>query len=129
MTDPISDMLTRIRNGQAASKAEVLVAFSKIKYQIAKILEQEGFIESAEKKGKGFRKNIKIVLKYIDKNPVIIGLKRISKPGQRIYLSAKKIRPARGGLGIAIISTPQGLMVNKKARKKNLGGEIICEIW
>jgi len=129
MTDPIADMLTRIRNAQAVLKPEVFIPFSKIKYQIAKILEKEGFVESAEKKGRGVKRKIKIVLKYDDKTPAISGLKRISKPGQRIYLPVKKIKPVRGGFGIAIISTSKGLMTDKEARKKKLGGEIICEIW
>lgn len=129
MNDPISDMLTRIRNSQAVFKPEVLVPFSQIKYEIAKILEKENFVEKVEKKGRGIKKNIKIVLKYQNKMPAILGLKRMSKPGQRFYLPAKKIRPIRGGFGTSIISTPEGLMTNKKARKKNLGGEIICEVW
>ncbi len=129
MTDPIADMLTRIRNAQAVSKPEVSVPFSKIKYQILKILEKENFVEKIEKKGRGIKKKIRIVLKYDHKLPVISGLKRISKPGQRIYLPAKKIKSVRGGFGIAIVSTSQGLMTDKEARKKKLGGEIICEIW
>ena len=129
MTDPISDMLTRIRNAQAVQKLDVLIPFSKLKYQIANILEKANFIQSAEKKGRGIKKNIKITLKYVNKMPGIAGLKRISKPGQRIYLSAKQIRPIRGGIGISIISTSKGLMTNKDARKKKLGGEVICEIW
>ena len=129
MNDPISDMLTRIRNGQAVFRPEVLVPFSQIKYDLAKILEKENFVEKIEKKGRGIRKNIKIVLKYQDKMPTILGLKRMSKPGQRFYLPAKKIRLIRGGFGISIISTSEGLMTNKKARKKNLGGEVICEVW
>ena len=129
MTDPISDMLTRIRNAQAVQKLDVLIPFSKLKYQIANILEKAGFIKLAEKRGRGVKKNIKITLKYTNKIPGIVGLKRISKPGQRIYLSAKQIRPIRDGFGISIISTSKGLMINKQARKKKLGGEIICEIW
>lgn len=129
MTDPIADMLTRIRNAQAVLKPEVFVPFSKIKYQIIKILEKEGFVEKVERKGRGVRKKIKIVLKYEDKTPAISGLRKVSKPGQRIYLPVKKIKPVRGGFGIAIISTPKDLMTDKEARKKRLGGEIICEIW
>jgi len=129
MTDPIADMLTRIRNAQAVSKTEVFVPFSQIKYQIAKILEQEKFIETVKKGGKGDKKKLKIDLKYIDKSPVILGLKRISKPGQRIYLPVSSIKSVRGGFGIAIVSTSQGLITDKDARKKKLGGEIICEIW
>jgi len=127
--DPISDMLTQIRNAQAVFKTEVLIPFSKIKYQIAKILETEKFIERAERKGRRIKKQIKIVLKYENKAPAISGLKRVSKPGQRIYSPVKKIKPIRGGFGIAILSTSQGLMSDKEARKKKLGGEVLCEIW
>jgi small subunit ribosomal protein S8 len=129
VVDPIADMLTRIRNAQAVSKPEVVVPFSKMNFEIAKILEKEGFIESVKKVGRGTKRNISLVLKYNEGRPYIIGLKRISKPGQRIYLSARDLKPVRGGFGIRIISTPKGLMTNKQARKKNLGGEIICEIW
>jgi len=152
MTDPITDMLNRIRNAQAVLKETVDIPFSNLKYEISKILEKENFIEKAEKKGKKTKKFIKIILKYLpsratakgeedlsslpskvleDKIKVaaISGLKRISKSGQRIYLPAKKMRRVRGGYGIAIISTPKGLMTDKKARKQKLGGEIICEIW
>ncbi|MBL7156262.1 MAG: 30S ribosomal protein S8 [Candidatus Pacebacteria bacterium] len=129
MTDPISDMLTQIRNAQAVLKSEILISFSGIKHEIAKILEKQKLIEKVEKKGKGVNKKLRIILKYIDQKPAISNLKKISKPGQRIYLPAKKIRNVRSGLGIAIISTSKGLITNKQARKKNLGGEIICEIW
>jgi len=129
MVDPISDMLTRIRNAQAVQKPDVLIPFSKLKYQIANILQKAKFIQLAEKRGRGIKKNIKITLKYTNKMPAITGLKRISKPGQRIYLSARRIKPIRGGFGMAIISTSKGLMINKEARRKKLGGEIICEIW
>lgn len=129
VTDPIADMLTQIRNSQAVLKPETRVSFSKLKYKIAKILEEEGFVEKVLRKGRGPKRFIKIVLKYEDKKGAISGLKRISKPGQRIYLSAKKLRPVRGGYGIAIISTSKGLMTDKEARKKRLGGEVICEVW
>lgn len=129
MVDPIADMLNRIRNAQMAGKPEVSVPFSDIKFEIAQILANNKFIDKIEKKGKKINKSIEIVLKYDNKAPVISGLKRISKPGQRIYLSSKEIKPVRGGYGIAIISTPKGLMINKEARKQKLGGELICEIW
>lgn len=136
--DPISDMLSMIRNAQAVYKPEVFVPFSKMNYEIAKILEKEGFVGSIRRIGKGVRRKIKIGLKYISVSedrthlkgqPAIAGLKRISKPGQRLYGTAKSIRPVRGGFGIAIISTSQGLMTDKEARKKRLGGEIICQVW
>lgn len=128
-TDSITDMLTRIWNAQAISHPEVDIPFSQLNYKIAKILESEEFVEKVSRKGRKPKKIIRIVLKYKDKKGVISGLKRISKPGQRIYLKVKDIRPIRTGFGMAIISTPKGLMTDKTARKKRLGGEIICEIW
>ncbi|MCP6719600.1 MAG: 30S ribosomal protein S8 [Patescibacteria group bacterium] len=127
--DPIADMLTSIRNAQSVSKETVKVPFSKLKFEIAKILEKEGFINKAERKGKKIKKFIEIDLKYEDKTAVISGLRKVSKPGQRIYISSKEIRPVRSGYGISIISTSKGLMTNKKARRQNMGGEVICEIW
>ena len=126
MTDPIADMLNRIRNAQAVSKETVVIPYSNLKYEIAKILEEQKLIGKIEKKGRSPRKIIEIALKY---PAVISGLKRISKPGQRIYARAKEIKPVRAGYGISIVSTPKGLMTNKEARRKKLGGEIICEIW
>lgn len=133
MTDPIADMLNIIRNAQAVSKKTAVIPFSNLKYEIAKILEKQGLVGKIEKKGRKPKKVLEIVLKYPSaeqaNHPVISGLKRISKPGQKIYIGAKKIRPVRGGYGISIISTPKGLMTNKEAKRKKLGGEIICEIW
>jgi len=129
MTDPIADMLTRIRNAQAVSRPMVTVPFSKLKFNLAKILEKEGLIREIATKGRKTRKVIEIKLKYEKGIPTISGLKRISKPGRRIYLKKKGLRPVRQGYGLAIISTPSGLMTNKEARKKGLGGEVLCEIW
>lgn len=129
MNDPIADMLTRIRNAQAVSKEDVFIPFSNIKLEIAKILEKHGFISNVKKVGRAPKKQLKIELKYEEKQPKIIGLKRVSRPGQRIYVGAKRLRLVRGGYGMSVVSTPQGLMTNSQARKKNLGGEIICEIW
>lgn len=126
MTDPISDMLNRIRNAQAVFQPKASIPFSKLKYKIAEILEKEGFIEKVEKRGRRAKRDFEITLKY---PPTISGLRRISKPGQRIYARSKELKPVRGGYGIAIISTPKGLMTNKKARKQKLGGEILCQIW
>ena len=126
MTDPITDMLNRIRNAQAVSHKTVSIPFSNLKYEIAQILEKQGFVEKVEKKGRNPKRSIEITLKY----PVTIsGLKRISKPGQRIYAGFKGIRSSKGGYGILIISTPKGLMTDKEAKKNKLGGEVICEIW
>jgi len=127
--DPIADMLTIIRNAQAVLKETVVVPYSGIKFEIAKVLKKENFIEEIEKKGKKIRKTIEIKLKYKDKEPAISGLKRVSKPGQRIYTAAGDIKGVRGGYGITIISTSKGLMTGKEARKQNLGGEILCKVW
>jgi small subunit ribosomal protein S8 len=127
--DPIADMLTTIRNAQAVLKETVVVPYSEIKFEIAKVLKKENFIEEIEKKGKKVRKTIKIKLKYKDKEPAISWLKRVSKPGQRIYTAAGNIKGVKGGHGIAIISTSKGLMTDKEAKKQNLGGEILCKIW
>ena len=129
MTDPISDMLNRIRNAQAVGLPVVEIPFSEFKYKIAEILEKNNFIEKVEKKGKKMKKILEITLKYEDKVPIISGLKRISKPGQRIYLNHRKIKRVMGGFGIAIVSTPKGLITDKEARKQKLGGEVLCEIW
>ncbi|HDY72734.1 MAG TPA: 30S ribosomal protein S8 [bacterium] len=127
--DPIADMLTSIRNAQAVLKETVVVPYSEIKFEIAKVLKKENLIEEVEKKGRKIRKSIEIKLKYENKKPAILSLKRISKPGQRIYTTAGKIKKVRSGYGISIISTSKGLMTNKQARKQNIGGEILCEIW
>jgi len=127
--DTIADMLTQIRNAQAVSKAQVSVSYSNLKYEIAKILEKKGFIESVEKKGRKIKKLIEINLKYNNKLPAISGIKRISKPGQRIYLPAKKIKTSKNSYKTAIVSTSKGLMTDKEAKKQRLGGEVLFEIW
>jgi small subunit ribosomal protein S8 len=129
MTDPISDMIIRILNAQAVLHPTVSVPFSNFKYEIAKILEKEKFLDKIDEKGKKVKRVIEITLKYEDKTPAISGLKRVSKPGQRIYAEAKEIKKVKGGYGLAIISTPKGLMTNKEARKRKLGGEVILEVW
>ena len=129
MTDPISDMINRILNAQAVLHPTVSVPFSNFKYEIAKILEKEKFLDKIEEKGKKVKRVIEITLKYEDKTPAISGLKRVSKPGQRIYAEAKEIKKVKGGYGMSIISTPKGLMTNKEARKRKLGGEVILEVW
>lgn len=127
--DKVADMLTRIRNAQATLKQEVLVPYSNLKHEIAKILKQEGFVKSVKTVGKKNQKQIRINIKYKNNTPVIKGLRKISKPGQRIYKSAREIRPVRGGYGISIISTSQGIMTGKEAKERNIGGELICEVW
>ena len=127
--DAIADMLTSIRNAQAVHKEIVRIPFSKIKLEIAKVLEREGFISKTERKGRKIKKFIEITLKYEGKEPAISGLKKVSKPGQRIYVGAQEIRPVKSGYGISIVSTSKGLMAGKEARRQNLGGEMICKIW
>jgi len=129
MTDPITDMLNQIKNAQAVGKTEVLIPLSKIKNEIAGILSKEGFIGEVKKATKGKIKILKIALKYDNEVPAITDFKRISKPGQRIYEGFAKIRKVHGGYGMSIISTSKGLMTNKDARYKKMGGEIICQVW
>jgi small subunit ribosomal protein S8 len=129
-TDPIADMLNRIKTAQAVSKETVDVPFSVLKYQIAECLEKEGFVGKVVKKKKEKRKFFCLVLNYEeDGTPRITDLKRVSSPGQRIYERSKDLRKIKGGRGISVVSTPKGIMSNKKARKMGLGGEVICEIW
>ena len=126
MTDPIADMLTRIRNANQMRNKEVSMPTSKMKVEIAKILDSEGFIEKYTVKDN----TLTLTLKYADnKERVITGLKRISKPGLRVYAGADEIPSVLNGLGIAIISTPKGVMTDKLARKNNVGGEVIAYIW
>lgn len=129
MTDPIADMLIRIRNAQAVRHETVDIPYSKIKYQISNILLQEYLIEKIERKFRKAKKTLRLTLKYQNKEPVISGARRISKPSKRVYLPSKKLRSPRGGSGVSIISTPKGLMTKKEARKQRVGGEIICEVW
>jgi small subunit ribosomal protein S8 len=129
MTDPITDMLNQIRNAAAVQKTEILIPLSKIKNEIAAILSKEGYIGEAKKAAKGKIKMLKITLKYENEMPAISGFKRVSKPGQRIYQGFSEIRKVHGGYGMSIISTSKGLMTNKDARYKKMGGEVICQIW
>lgn len=129
MTDPIADMLTRIRNGLAAKHESVVIPASKEKQEIARILKEEGFILNYTVEG-DVKKVINVTLKYGPNNEkVISGLKRISKPGLRIYAKAGELPRVLNGLGIAIISTSNGIMVDREARKQNVGGEVIAYIW
>jgi small subunit ribosomal protein S8 len=131
MTDPIADMLTRIRNANTAKHDTVDVPASKIKLSIANILLDEGYIKSYDVIDEGVAKNIRITLKYgADKNErVIAGLKRISRPGLRVYASAAEMPKVLGGLGIAIVSTNKGILTDKQAREANVGGEVLAYIW
>lgn len=133
MTDPIADMLTRIRNAMAVKKTEVILPSSKIKFAVAEILKQTGYIKKVEKLSKQEAgtpyEQIKITLKYNGTQSAITKITRVSKPGHRIYASKDALPVVLNHLGIAIISTSQGLMTNKEAKKKGLGGEVICEVY
>lgn len=132
MIDPISDMLTRIRNAQAVGHNTVVLPFSKIKFALAEILSKAGFTKKVSKRGTGIKKIIEVELLYEDdKNlkPKINEIKRISKPGKREYIRSKDIRAVLSGRGIIVISTSKGLMSGEEAKKKGLGGEMLCEIW
>ena len=129
LTDPIADMLTRIRNAAKQKHTTVDVPYSKVKAEISNILLNEGFIADREIVENGTHKNIRITLKYKDSKCVIQGLKRISKPGLRIYAEKEELPRVLNGLGIAIISTSKGIVTDKVARKNNVGGEVIAYIW
>jgi small subunit ribosomal protein S8 len=132
MTDPIADMLTRIRNGNVAFHDEVIMPSSKVKEALAKILEREGYIEgfSVEVLDDKPGKKLTIMMKYSsDRERTISGLKRVSKPGLRVYTKSTDVPRVLGGMGIAILSTNQGLMTDREARQRRVGGEILCHVW
>jgi small subunit ribosomal protein S8 len=130
-TDPISDMLTRIRNAARARHARVEMPSSKLKIEIARVLKEEGYISTYKIIDDGkTRKALRIFLKYSpDKHPVITDLRRVSRPGSRRYVGAQEIRGVVGGLGISILTTPRGVMTGRAARKGRVGGEVLCEVW
>ncbi len=129
VNDPIADMLTRIRNAQIAGHDNVSIPASNMKKSIAKILLSEGFVKNVEFINDGVQGLIRVTLKYADKRPVIVGLKRISRPGLRVYARVNEIPKVLGGLGTAILSTPKGVMTDKDARKNVVGGEVLAYIW
>jgi small subunit ribosomal protein S8 len=130
MTDPISDMLTRIRNAGNAQLPVVQLPHSKIKESIANILKEEGYVSAVEVVNiDKAKKSIKVELKYQGKKLVVEGLRRVSTPGRRVYVGSADIPRVRGGLGVAILSTPEGVMSGVSARKKNLGGELLAYVW
>tara|TARA_B100001093_G_C26798143_1_gene1002124 strand:- start:873 stop:1268 length:396 start_codon:yes stop_codon:yes gene_type:complete len=126
MSDPISDMLTRIRNGQNARKVSIEAPASKVKEAVAKVLLDEGYILSFKIVGEGSEKNIFIELKYFEGNPVIEKIQRYSKPGLRVYRGKEDLPKVLGGLGVAIVSTSAGVMSDRQAREKGIGGEVLC---
>jgi small subunit ribosomal protein S8 len=129
MTDPIADMLTRIRNAIMARHARVMIPASTMKIAIAQILKEEGYIKDYDVVRDTPQGTLRITLRYVDKRPVLSQLKRISKPGLRVYTRRDSIPRVRGGLGTAILSTPQGMMTGRKAYQLGLGGEVVCYVW
>jgi len=130
ITDPIADMLTRIRNALVARHDHTDVPASKLKLALAEVLKKEGYIRDFEPQDEGTKRSIRIHLAYTQtREPVISGLQRVSKPGLRVYAQRREIPRAYGGLGIAILSTPQGVLTGKEARRRGLGGEVLCYVW
>ena len=130
MTDPIADMLTRIRNANAVNQEVTGMPSSKLKETIAVILVAEGYLDGYDVKPAGPGRELTVTLRYgADRERVIQGIRRVSKPGRRVYSSAAKLPRAQGGLGIVVVSTSQGLLPDREARRRKLGGEIICEVW
>ncbi|MEK7211908.1 MAG: 30S ribosomal protein S8, partial [Patescibacteria group bacterium] len=125
-TDPISDMLTRIRNASMVKKAEVVLPYSRVKFEILKILEREGYIGAVAQTGP---RELKFSLKYDNGSSVVRSIMRVSRPGRRTYAAYKDLPVVLSDIGIAIVSTSQGIMTNKDARRRHLGGEVICEIY
>jgi small subunit ribosomal protein S8 len=130
MTDPVSDMLTRIRNANMALHPTVSMPSSKFKEQIAGILQSEGFIDSFDIAADGVHRTLDLTLRYgKDRSRVIKGMRRVSRPGRRIYAGSTELPRVKGGLGVVVVSTSQGLMPDREARRRRLGGEIVCEVW
>jgi small subunit ribosomal protein S8 len=130
VSDPIADFLTRIRNGMMGRKAQVDCPRSNLKVRIAEILREEGFLDAVSTDENGPQGTVSVVLRYDNSNHcAITGLRRVSRPGQRAYANARSLPKVRNGLGIAIVSTSQGVMSDRKARELNVGGEVLCEVW
>ncbi|WP_428101530.1 30S ribosomal protein S8 [Candidatus Rariloculus sp.] len=128
MNDPISDLLTRIRNGQKARKVSVSLPASKVKLAIAEVLEREGYVSGVSTEEDGVKKTMTVELKYYENEPVIERIERVSRPGLRLYVSTDKLPKVQGGLGVAIISTSSGVMTDREARATRRGGEVLCVI-
>lgn len=133
VNDPIADMLTRIRNALMAGHAEVVIPYSKLKEEIARVLQEEGYVEGFQVEGEIPAKHLVVQLKYVGerrhRRPVITGLRRVSKPGRRIYANVDEIPWVLSGMGIAILTTPKGVMTGQMARRRRVGGEVLCYVW
>lgn len=129
-TDPIADMLTRLRNANIALHPEVSMPSSQLKEEIAKILASEGYVDSYKVEDARVGKKLTVTLRYSDnRKRVIQGIRRISKPGHRVYKGATELERVRGGIGVSIVSTSDGLLTDREARRRNVGGEVLCEVW
>ncbi len=129
MTDPIADMLTLIRNGYQARHEKVEMPWSRIKEEIARILQEEGYINGYKVHREGAKAVLRVMLRYVDKEPVLLGIERVSKPGRRIYSGHRELPKVRNGFGIAIVSTSKGLLTDEAARRERVGGEVLCAVW
>ncbi len=129
MSDPLGDMLTRIRNGQQAQKAAVSCPWSKLREAVCKVLQDEGFIRTYSVEEDGSKKNLVIELKYMDGEGVIQKMHRVSTPGRRVYSSVKEMPHYYNGLGVTVVSTPHGVMADHQARSENVGGEVLCQVF
>lgn len=130
MTDPIADLLTRLRNAQAAHHVTTSIPYSRLKENILRVISEEGYVHSCEVIGEGTRKQLVVALKYTGQNePVISGLRRVSKPGRRVYRGYDELAKLKPGMGYAILSTPRGVMTDKNAREARIGGEVLCQVW
>lgn len=129
VNDPIGDLLAQIKNASLAKKGEILLPFSRMKMEVAEILKSEGYVAAVEKTGQDPKSKLRIVLRFDEGQSVVTDLKRKSKPGMRVYIGKDAIPTVLGGMGIAILSTPMGIMTGKEAKKKGVGGEFLCEVW
>jgi len=129
VSDPIGDMLAQIKNGSLAGKGEIVLPYSRLKMEVAEILKSEGYVSGVQKLGSEPKCTLKIALRYENGSSVIGDVKRKSKPGMRVYIGKDKIPTVLGGMGISILSTPQGVMTGKDAKKQGVGGELLCEVW
>ena len=130
MTDPIADLLTRVRNGQLARHEKVTLPWSRMKESLARVLASEGYVRDVVVGGEADKRTLTVLLSYTAAgDPVITGVRRVSKPGLRVYTSAKEIPSVRNGFGVSVLSTPLGLLATREARRRNVGGELLCEVW
>jgi small subunit ribosomal protein S8 len=129
LTDPLGDLLARIRNGQQAGKSSIASPASKLRMNVLEVLKKEGYIRGYELVEDGNKRNLKVELKYFEGEPVIKTIDRVSKPGRRVYSAIKDLGKVRGGLGISILSTPRGVMSDTEARAANVGGEVLCRVF